>query len=309
MKVTLIVKNRLVDDVMAHINLWDIDNAGEEIETQIMNESKIINLFAVANTSLAVITSISYIFPNAYDEEMILVFRIYQEVFSGQSVFFSTFHRLTYCMLCFIMTAYPYIVIYITQHVKFQLYMFNKYIKELMDDYDGAEERLICTEGYQKEIEFRLKFLIERHNEFIRWRNETLKLTANLIIPFIICGCLVSMSLVVFVIEFSDDLRNMFWRLSTFTVVGFTSNASLVLAGQAYETESEKILLTLMMLKWYNLNHKNKKNLFIFMTNSMEPLKIQFIEIFGINHPMGVFMCRIVYMTLSLFWSIRQRIS
>jgi hypothetical protein len=65
---------------------------------------------------------------------------------------------------------------------------------------------------------------------------------SNLIIPFVICGVFVGVgiSLSVYGVyqnKFPGDLLIVIWRISSLTVVAFTTFASLMISGQAFESE------------------------------------------------------------------------
>jgi hypothetical protein len=66
------------------------------------------------------------------------------------------------------MTVHGYQIIYVFQHMKFQIYMFNKYVEELTKGFKTCEWKLLSDEVYQNEVNFRLKFLVKRHCDFLR---------------------------------------------------------------------------------------------------------------------------------------------
>jgi hypothetical protein len=70
-------------------------------------------------------------------------------------------------MAIFVMIAHAYEMIYVTQHVKFQIYMCQTFIQAMTDGTD-SEETLMYDADYQHLTESRLKYLIKRHCDFIR---------------------------------------------------------------------------------------------------------------------------------------------
>ncbi|KAH0807249.1 hypothetical protein GEV33_015542 [Tenebrio molitor] len=87
----VLLGNRMIEDVMEVIDLWDVKSAGEEAESTIKRESRAINIF-----------------------------------------------------------------------VKFQMYMFNKYVEDLTKGFTTCECKFLFDE-----VNFRLKFLIKRHCDFL----------------------------------------------------------------------------------------------------------------------------------------------
>ena len=68
------------------------------------------------------------------------------------------------------MIAHPFQILYITQHAKFQMYLFNKYVEEVccVHEKENLEENLLDDEIYQEEVRLRLMFLVRRHCDFKR---------------------------------------------------------------------------------------------------------------------------------------------
>jgi hypothetical protein len=60
-----------------------------------------------------------------------------------------------------------YQIIYITQHIKFQMYMLNALIERLGSDVEDSHN-LIRDDVYQEHIESKLKMIINRHCDLIR---------------------------------------------------------------------------------------------------------------------------------------------
>jgi hypothetical protein len=75
--------------------------------------------------------------------------------------------KMTMYLWALVVQAHAYQVIYVTQHVKFQMYMSNALIESLGSDVEGWEN-LIRDKVYQEQIESKLKMIIDRHCEFIR---------------------------------------------------------------------------------------------------------------------------------------------
>jgi hypothetical protein len=159
-------KNHLVEQAMEVIDLWEIDSAGEETKQRITRESRRINIFVAINTILSVTWATTLVVSHN-PTETVFVRDIFHLLFPSQAKFLIVFFHLMYYLAVLATMAHPYQVIYTTQHVKFQIYMCKTFIQKMTDQTD-LEENLIYDGDYQESTESRLKFLINRHCDFIR---------------------------------------------------------------------------------------------------------------------------------------------
>jgi hypothetical protein len=159
-------KNHLVEQAMEVIDLWEIDSAGEETKQRITRESRRINMFVVINTIMGVTWATTLVVSHN-PTETVFVRDIFHLLFPSQAKFLIVFFNLMFYLAVLATMAHPYQVIYTTQHVKFQIYMCKTFIQKMTDQTD-LEENLIYDGDYQESTESRLKFLINRHCDFIR---------------------------------------------------------------------------------------------------------------------------------------------
>jgi hypothetical protein len=156
----------MVEQVMEVIDLWEICSASEETKQKITRESRRINMFVVINTILGVTWATTLVVSHN-PTETVFVRDIFHLVFPSQAKFLIFFFNLMFYLAVIATMAHPYQVIYTTQHVKFQIYMCKTFIQKMTDQTD-LEENLIYDGDYQESTESRLKFLINRHCDFIR---------------------------------------------------------------------------------------------------------------------------------------------
>nr|KAH0807253.1 hypothetical protein GEV33_015538 [Tenebrio molitor] len=133
----VLLRNRMIEDVMEVIDLWDVKSAGEEVEID-------------------------------DDDQVFFTNWLMQKWFFGHTKCLIVLIKLTFFVAAPCMTVHGYQIIYTLQHVKFQMYMFNKYVEELTKGFTTCECKLLFDEVYQNEVNFRLKFLIKRHCDFLR---------------------------------------------------------------------------------------------------------------------------------------------
>jgi hypothetical protein len=165
--VVLLVKNYIVENGMNVIELWDASSAGNDVKLKIARESKQINTFVVINTALALLWASLVMSSGDNHGERIFVQQILDKLSAHQANFFMVIFKMTMYLWALVAQVHAYQFIYITQHVKFQMYMCNALIESLGSDVEGWES-LIRDKVYQEQIESKLKMIIDRHCDFVR---------------------------------------------------------------------------------------------------------------------------------------------
>jgi hypothetical protein len=158
----------MVDDAMSTIELWDISSAGNDVKLRILRESRQINAFVVVNTTLLMLWSTSYILSCNKDPQVIFIQIIFDKLCPWEANYICVFiFKTTMYLEGLAMVAHTYQVIYVTQQVKFQMYLCNAFIEGLNIHFQELEDP-IRNNIYQKEIESKLKMIIDRHCIFLR---------------------------------------------------------------------------------------------------------------------------------------------
>ncbi|RZB40427.1 hypothetical protein BDFB_006815, partial [Asbolus verrucosus] len=155
----------VVDNIFKKIPVWKVDCADDETKEKIKKEAKFLNGFIIFFVILASIIAILHMIPDPDDKNILYPFALFAEIPEWENTlgwcFRSTFPFLGLLMLT------PYCqVIYCCSHIKFQMYLFIYYVKNIdkcFEEIDG--DKLFYTEDYQKEIEKRLLFCIKHHIE------------------------------------------------------------------------------------------------------------------------------------------------
>ena len=144
---------------MSPFPFWDIHAADEKIKTKIKKETKIIKTYVVL-TALGSLLWGSLVVYSSFGRNSVSYIPDY--IFSVV--------RLTAHVIIFLIIAHPYQIVYITQVMKFQMYLFNNYIEEVCSMYEEEkdEENLVNDQKYQEEINLKLKLLVRRHCDFKR---------------------------------------------------------------------------------------------------------------------------------------------
>jgi hypothetical protein len=165
--VVLLLKNHLVDDVMNIVDLWDISSAGNDVKLRILSESRKLHTFVVINTALPLLYLTQMLSSREHDSEEIFVQHIFDKWCPRQANFWVLIFKMSLYLPFLAMVAHSYQVIYCAQHIKFQMYMLNVLVERLGSDVEDSHN-LIRDEVYQKQIESKLKIIIDRHCDLIR---------------------------------------------------------------------------------------------------------------------------------------------
>ncbi|KAJ3657237.1 hypothetical protein Zmor_016249 [Zophobas morio] len=302
----LLSKSDLIEDVMSSIDLWAIDSADEETETKILKESKFINMYVFLNTVVGLVWAITMTFPNHREVEHFFPVFLFQKWLPQHNHFLGYVFKITSFVTSFTMVAHGYQVIYATQHLKFQIYIFNKFVENICYGFIENEEKVVHDRTYQSEIEYRLKVLIKRHQDFFKWRNHTLSIMKHLIVPFSFGGCLIGMSVGFGFLQITKNSPLiLFFRAAFFTILATSTFCSLIAAGQTLETESDNIYNRLMSTNWYQWKGNNRKILAVILCNSINPINLKFTDSFAINFRLGMAICKTVYTAVSVFYNVK----
>jgi hypothetical protein len=221
---------------MENVELWDSGTAGKKIKSKIVKESIVINLFVLLNTILLLLWISSVILPNIDNTDFSFCCS-FLRILLRRSKFLLIIYKLSFGLASFTTTTVSYQLTYIIHHVKFQTYMFNKYVEELTSDFEGSDYMLIRDEDYQKEVSFRLKMLTRRHLEFLRWRSRMSGSVSHLIVPFSLGGCLIGFSIALSIYKVAENFQDLVWPTLLFLSYATVNFSILIIAGQSIETE------------------------------------------------------------------------
>ncbi|XP_063914243.1 uncharacterized protein LOC135130753 [Zophobas morio] len=228
--------NNCIDDIMNSFPLWDIDTAGETIKIKIKKEMQILTIFVVSNTLAGLLWISLIIF--TYSAFAILPPRNFL-LCACDCLFFIV--KLTSHVIVLAMIAHPFQILYITQHAKFQMYLFNKYVEEVccVHEKENIEENLLDDEIYQEEVRIRLKLLVRRHCDFKRheWRIRTLEIVNSLIIPFSVAvGFILFMGMYSFLTT-TESTAIGTWSNALFGFLAVSGFVTMIICGETLQDE------------------------------------------------------------------------
>ncbi|CAH1369726.1 unnamed protein product [Tenebrio molitor] len=127
---------------------------------------------------------------------------------------------------------------------------------------------------------------------------------SHLIVPFSLGGCLIGFSIALSIYKVAENFQDLVWPTLLFLSYATVNFSILIIAGQSIETESDKMLSTFMIPKWYTWNKRNRKTFLIMLSNSVAPIKIKFTENVAVNYALGMSICRAIYTMISVFHNV-----
>lgn len=166
----LLFNGELLEKSKYGLPRWSLDTTNEVIRQKIEKQVKLFTAYAILNFLISLIGGLTFIQNLSRDNELFFALRFFEEFVPSHSQLLSFLYKLHLPLLGYIMIVHSYHVIYYTQHQNFQLYMFQPFIENIpKEDEADEEESLFHNVNYQKKVQKRLIFCVERSRELIRY--------------------------------------------------------------------------------------------------------------------------------------------
>nr|XP_008193107.2 PREDICTED: uncharacterized protein LOC103312945 isoform X1 [Tribolium castaneum] len=311
----LISKNNTVRNLKDELEIWTIDSAGEKLRSEIKLKIKFLNIFVVCNSLLVLVTGLTFIQPLPKDSDIFFAYRLIHEHFPKHGQALEFLYRTTYVLISYIVAVQPFQIFYYCQHINFQLQISIETLKKISDWKTLSEdgENLIDNVKYQTEIKRRLKFCIQRSQNFICLHTEKIKEVSTFIAGFAVCACLLGIGVIFYLIS-GNFTPEYYVRMGFTSVVGIIIFAATIWAGQSTESavgciflnpsykifQIDEMVTSLNEVEWYNFDQSNKKLYLIFLINSMRERTIKFTENYSFNYQLGLAIVRGIYSVISI---------
>lgn len=152
-----IFHTELLEQLLDVLPRWKYDTAGPSIQKRIIEESKIINLCALFNSFLIVITVIAFIVPSPDDVDIFFPIYLGYQFSETTGIMASIIYRCSVIGAIFVQPLAAYQMITACFLGKFQNYMYGRFIEEI------ASKKKIPDKNYQYRVKKCLKYCIDRH--------------------------------------------------------------------------------------------------------------------------------------------------
>ncbi|KAJ3662044.1 hypothetical protein Zmor_006411 [Zophobas morio] len=305
----ILFKSHIYNQIGADFDLWEID---EENADSVIKETKLITVIVQAALVLTIVVGFAFVLPTSSDYDRFFAVRLICDYCPNYSQILYYLYKLTIPVVGYAMAVPPVMFTYYAQHICYQLMMLSKHIRFSSDPVQRREddlEKLIYDENYQKEFHRRIVFCIRREivfTEMIVKKNDEL---SYLIGFFFITSCALGISIILFVMMFSDMIfkeKLMLVRITCLSVLACFFFSIGILSGQAAEDETNQIVENVCAIEWYFLNRSNARTYMIFLSYNMKMRRFEFLNT-SVNLQLGVAIGRQIYGIGSVLLNLKSR--
>ncbi|EFA01416.1 odorant receptor 283 [Tribolium castaneum] len=294
------------------IKCWKIDSGGALVENKIKQEAHFTNIITAINCIFGLMVLVLFIVPFEDDNDFYFLFIAFEKYFPQWQQLLKWGFKAFFPCITILLQAPFYIVIYACLRIKFELYMWMEFLKNLNIVYEKSDIcELVHDSEYQTEISKRLRFCIERQEHIYRslllYGKKYVQQLDIYIFAYAILGSLGGISIIFVCISFEGNFfQGTYLRLSALTFVTLTTFMHVIWAGQSVETTSSDSYDILKQCDWFLWNLKNRKTYLMCLNYTQRPLKAQFTQNVSINYVLGFSVVRTVYSTLTALNSLRK---
>ncbi|KAJ3628976.1 hypothetical protein MTP99_013405 [Tenebrio molitor] len=252
--------------------LWDF-SITSELYARMKNEAKKFLLVVNVNNFMMA-TMVFFNFPMAGQNRNIYYAKyFFEKVAPSCSTYLTYLYYATFPLLGYMMLINPTLMLYITAHLKYQVYHLNELLTNIGSEYEGVEDYdLMRNETYQKKVSQQLKICVQRHRVLKYWEK---KFNDTIYMPLII---LMGLSIMAFISLFFGIIvkRQDTYLLRVGSTMVFASISTFfpIASGQYLTNASSKMLMNAGNCRWTSWNVSNRRTLLIFMTNAQKPFII-----------------------------------
>jgi hypothetical protein len=166
--VEILVVTKSISKFRDVLKLWAIDSCGEEVFAKIKRNILIIKIYGRSHVVFGLLDALVFAYPTERSRDNFIIYRFIEDNFYNYKTLLSLPFRIVMGFNLYAMINVGLHFVYFTQHLKFQLYLFNNSLMNITQDFDNDDEFLFYDDEYQKEIKNRLNFFIKRHIQFIK---------------------------------------------------------------------------------------------------------------------------------------------
>ncbi|EFA11737.2 odorant receptor 339 [Tribolium castaneum] len=252
--------------------LWNFDSSSN-LYKKMKLESKYILQVVHFNNFLGVCMVFFHLPAGGQSDKVFYGINLFRRILPQHLNFLKQIYYSTFPILTYMVTVNPYLLLYASSHMKFQVCYVNELLVKMTKDYKDIDYNLLRNEKYQKTVTLGLKNCIHRHailkfmdkklNKLIHW--PLLILMALSVVAII--------SLLFIAIVTRQDVHVPSFGATM--IFGIVTNSLAVYSGQEVINESMKSLSCAGTSRWTSWNFFNRKMLVIFMTNAQKPFILQ----------------------------------
>jgi hypothetical protein len=167
----LLYDGEMTESALRNFKPWALDSAGREVTKKIEIQSVYTSIYIVCNLIVTFAGAILYVIPVENDKEIFFACYLFQRLFPNYGFVLNWLYRLTFIALGLAGVTTFHAFIYGVQHMKFQLFLFWEYEKNITDieEYNNiGDVDLLKNTDFQSEVANRIKFCVKRQIEMLQ---------------------------------------------------------------------------------------------------------------------------------------------
>lgn len=154
----------MIANLRNEITLWDLKYSTTQVRKSIMKKIEYLHVICILILLTTFSAGICFTREHTIDTKLFFALKFFEEYFPQKKVFFITTYIYTFPFASIIMTAHAIQCIYYTQHIVFQVKMFQQFMLNIFKH----KKYSVCNYQHQKQIYGFLSFCVRRHQHFIR---------------------------------------------------------------------------------------------------------------------------------------------
>ncbi|XP_044256490.1 odorant receptor Or2-like [Tribolium madens] len=252
--------------------LWSFDSSSN-LYKRINLESKYILQAVYFNNFLAACLVFFLLPAGGQSDKVLYGINLFGRFLPSQRKILTQIYYCTLPVLAYMVTVNPYLLLYGSSHIKFQVCYMNELLVKMARQYKDIDYNLLRNEKYQKNVTLNLKNCIRRHTilKYMDTKLNNLIRFPLLVVMGLSVVFLISL-LFLLIVSREDVYIPSFGAILAF---GTVTNILAVYSGQEIINESLKCLTCAGTSRWTSWNFSNRKMLVILMTNAQKPFIIQ----------------------------------
>jgi hypothetical protein len=159
----------LIQKTPTSVELWAEDSCGKEVFMKIKKHTFYIKVYAITHAFIGTFNAVLFVYPREQDTNNFLFFKFFHDNLYSYRHILGVPLRLIMAIDLYTMITLGLHLVYITQHMKFQMLLLNNCLEEISKEYDVEDKYLFYNDNYQKTIKQRLHFCIKRHMELVQY--------------------------------------------------------------------------------------------------------------------------------------------
>lgn len=164
--VTTLAATHIASDAFHSTQLWKIKTSDAKMMKQIKFHVKLLTIYTCVNTFIAIIGGFAHTFPSKNAGEICYVYKIIEIYIPSWKRELCGLYKATYIIMALILPAACNQVIYISSHLRFQIYLLLVSIRTRFENKSNL--KLLDDVNFQKKAFTDMVWIIKRFREIYK---------------------------------------------------------------------------------------------------------------------------------------------